>query len=287
MTRLRFWTTILIIWLIFLFNIERINAPVNIRAYTYIFVALVVMITLMLPQLRWLPYWSLMLLSILAFLFYKAFWSNHLIWGPALPLTVTQVSAIILTGLIARQINSGLREFESVITNITFGQIGNLPKPFSEMQKAMYQEVRRARRFQRPLSVMALKIDEQSIQVALPQTIKTVQQAMMREYVFAKVSRILDTNVDDFGTISLRDNHFILVLPEKTAHDAHLLGQDLKKAIEQEIKIELQLGTASFPEEAITFEALIEQAVKNTGQKTINQQSLADQAQQETMPQEG
>jgi GGDEF domain-containing protein len=286
MKKLRLWTTVLIIWLIFLFNIERLNSPINIRAYTYIFVAIIAVISLVWPRLRWLPYRALMLTSIPAFLLFKAFWNGHPIGGEALPLTVTQVSAIILTGLIARQIHYGLREFEDVITNITFGQIGNLPKPFSEMQSSIYREVRRARRYQRPLSVITLKIDERSIQVALPKMIKAVQQAMMKQYVLANVTRILDDDIDDFGTITLRDDCFILVLPEKTANEAHLIAQRLENAVQEKVSVEVETGTASLPNEAITFEALVELAVKNVDQKT-KRQPISERPKQEIVPQKG
>jgi GGDEF domain-containing protein len=288
MTRLRFWTTILIIWLIFLFNIERINSPINIRDYTYIFVALTAVLTLMLPRLRWLSYWALILSSIIAFLLVKTFWYQHMIWGAALPLTVTQMSAIVLTGLISRQINSGLREFENVITGITFGRVGSLPKSFEEMQGSIYKELRRARRYQRPLSVVTLKIDETSIRRALPEMIKTVQQAMMREYVFANVSRILDENIDDLDTITLRDNDFILVLPEKSSEEAVVMAQQLQEAIQREMNIKLQTGSANFPDEAITFETLIEKAVENVDHKSQPaQETVSTEPKQKIIPQEG
>jgi hypothetical protein len=291
MKKLRFWTTVLIVWLIFLFNIERINSPVNIQAYTYIFVAITAVITLMLPRLQWLPYWVLILVSVPAFLLFKAFWSNHPIWGAALPLTVTQISAVILTGLVARQINYGLREFEDVITDISFGQVGSLPKPFSEVQSSMYREVRRARRYQRPLSVVTFKVDEQSIRVALPKMIKSVQQAVMKEYVFANVSRILDDNVDDFGTIALRDDCFIVVLPEKTANEASTVAQRLEDIIQEKMDIKLQMGMASFPNEAITFEELVELAVQDVDQKATSQEvnvpSMPEKPKREIVPQEG
>jgi GGDEF domain-containing protein len=291
MKKLRLWTTVLIIWLIFLFNIERINSPINIRAYTYIFVAIIAVISLVWPRVRWLPYRVLMLISIPIFLLFKAFWNGHPIGGEALPLTVTQVSAIILTGLIARQIHYGLREFEEVVTNITFGQVGSLPKPFSEMQGSIYREVRRARRYQRPLSVITLKIDEDSIQVALPKMIEAVQQAMMKQYVVAKVTRILDDDIDDFGTITLRDDCFILVLPEKTASEAHLIAQRLENTVQEKVSIEVQTGTASLPNEAVTFEALVELAIKNVDQKIIDQQTkkqpISERPKQEIVPQKG
>jgi GGDEF domain-containing protein len=291
MKKLRLWTTVLIIWLIFLFNIERINSPINIRDYTYIFVAITAVVTLVLPRLRRLPYWALMLISIVAFLLFKAFWSGHLIWGKALPLTVTQISAVVLTGLISRQIHYGLREFEDVVNNITFGQVGSLPKPFSEMQGSIYREVRRARRYQRPLSVITLKIDEDSIQVALPKMIEAVQQAMMKQYVVAKITRILDDDIDDFGTITLRDDCFILVLPEKTASEAHLIAQRLENTVQEKVSIEVQTGTASLPNEAVTFEALVELAIKNVDQKIIDQQTkkqpISERPKQEIAPQGG
>ena len=291
MKKLRLWTTVLIVWLIFLFNIERINSPINIRDYTYVFVAITAVVTLMLPRVRWLPYWALMLFSIVAFLLFKAFWSGHLIWGKALPLTVTQISAVVLTGLISRQINRGLHEFEEVITNITFGQIGNLPKPFSEMQSSIYREVRRARRHQRPLSVITLKIDENSIHVTLPKMIKAVQQAMMKQYVLANVTRILDGDIDDFGTITLRDDCFILVLPEKTANEAHLIAQRLENVVQEKVSVEVETGTASLSNEAITFEALVEAAIKNVNQKIIGQQTkrqpISESPKQEIVPQGG
>ena len=171
MTRLRFWTIILITWLILLFNIERINSPINIQAYTYIFVALTAVFTLILPKLRWLSYWALILFSISAFLLVKVFWHQHMIWGAALPLTVMQVSIIVLTGSISRQINSGLRELEDVISGITFNRIGSLPKSFSEMQGSIYKELRRARRYQRPLSVVTLRVNQDALHRALPEMI--------------------------------------------------------------------------------------------------------------------
>lgn len=271
MKSLRLWITVLIVWLIFFFNVERINSPINIRSYTYIFVALVAAITLILPRLQRIPFLMLLIIPVPIFLGFRAFmergsWYDNLFTGYALPLTVTQVSAIILTGLLARQIHYGLQEFEEVIANITFNYIGKLPRPFSEGQGPMYREVKRARRYHRPLAVIALKVDERDIKVVLPHMVKEVQHAMMRQYVLAGVARILDNNIHDFETIALRDNNFILVLPEITGEEADQIAQKLQDAVNEQLKIQLQVGTANFPGEAMTFESLVEMALKNAQQ---------------------
>ncbi|MFN8457497.1 MAG: hypothetical protein U0401_23030 [Anaerolineae bacterium] len=269
MKRLRFWIITLIVWLIFFFNIERLNSPINIRAYTYIFVTGMVVITLILPRLQRIPFFVLLVIPVPIYLWLKAMaekghWFENLIEGYALPLTVTQVAAIILTGLLARQILSALHEFEEVIANITFGHIGKLPQLFSEGQGAMYREVKRSRRYHRPLAVIALKVNERDIQVVIPKMVQEVQQTMMRQYVMAGISRVLDDNMHDFDTIALRDNHFILVLPEIAPEEANRVAYQLKESIKEKMKLNLHVGTAVFPDEAMTFESLVELALQNT-----------------------
>jgi hypothetical protein len=272
MKNLRFWITVLILWIIFFFNIERISSSINIlRSYTYIFVAVVVAMTLVLPRLQRLPFFILLVTPVPIFIVVKVLmekgdWYRILLQGSAFPLTVTQVSAILLSGLLARQIHYGLREFEGVIANITFGYIGKQPKPFSDGQGAMYREIKRARRYHRPLTVVALKVNEADMQAVLPRMVKEVQQAMMREYTMAGIARILDDNMHDFDTIAVRDNHFIVVLPEIPAEEAVHIGQKLEEAVKESMKIKLQVGTASFPNEAMTFESLVEMALQNAQQ---------------------
>jgi GGDEF domain-containing protein len=282
MKNLRFWIVVLIIWLIFFFNVERINSPINIRSYTYIFVAVMVAITLALPRLQRMPFLILLIIPVPIFLGLRATlekgdWYYNLLAGYALPVTVTQVSAIILTGLLARQINYGLREFEGVIQSITFGYIGQLPKHFSDEQGPMYREVKRARRYHRPLAVIALKINEGDLQVALPKMVKEIQQAMMREYVMAGIARVLNESMHDFDTIALRDNHFILVLPEISTEEVNRIAHQLEETVKERMKIRLQVGTANFPDEAMTFESLVELALKHAAEQPAQVQLMPKQ----------
>ena len=274
MKRLRYWTAILSIWLIFFFNIERIllEAKVNlIQSYTYIFVALMLLLPLMFPRLRGTLFAILVGLSVSVFLI---LWYNQPILRklPLLAmsdvtnitlLTIIQVSAIILTSLLARQINAVLMEFEEVIANITFNHIGARPKPFDQAQGGMYRELKRARYYQRPLSVVALSVDEASIQANLPRVVKEVQQGLMKEYVLAKMGRILDQKLHHFNVIALRDNAFVIVLPEASKIEANETALHLEEALKAQMDVALQIGSASFPDDAITFEKLIEQAMDN------------------------
>lgn len=120
MRRLRFWVIITGIWLTLFFNIERVmfyRLDANIiRADTYIFVIIVALLPLLLPRLSNLSFSSILIVATGLFLYV---WYQNPWWGQAVAiyypqanaltmLTILQVNAIILTGLLSRQISFSL-----------------------------------------------------------------------------------------------------------------------------------------------------------------------------------
>ncbi len=272
MSKLRFWAATLIMWLVFVYNIERVSQSViTMHSYTYVFVLVMAAFTLLLPKLSNFSLSILFVIFINLFLLLKIYWQHEGILGQNFPLTVTQLGAILLTGLLARQVNHGLLEIENIITEITFSRVGGLPKSFLLEQGKMYSEVKRARRYNRPLSVIALQVDDKNIDIILPKMVEEAQQAMMKEYAFASIARTLGDNTYDFDTIALYDDCFILVLPEVTQERVSAIAQRLKKVVKEKINVELQVGLAVYPDEAITFESLVELA-----KQKANQQPLAE-----------
>ena len=269
MKKLEFSIAILIVWLIFLFNVERLTNTVDIRSYTYIFVAFVAAVTVIFPTLSRGAFTLMLVVLVPIYLGLKVFfesgpWSENLFEGFAFPTTVTQVGAIVLTGILARQISLRLVEFNKIINDITFGRIGTPPPQFSEEQGVMYREMNRARRFQRPLTILALKVDEEVVQDTLPKMVVEVQQAMMSEYAYAGMARILHENLLEYNTIVRRDDYFIILLPEITVENAPNVAENIVEAVKAEMNVNLKVGTANFPDDAVTFESLIELAMQNT-----------------------
>jgi GGDEF domain-containing protein len=260
MKRMRFLVSILIIWLFFFYNIERLSKPINISRVAYTLVPIMAVLTILVSRLRKVPLGVLLVGPVPVVLVFKA-WLGFRVWGTALPLTVTEICAIALTTILARWVSNGLGEFESAIAHITIGQVGKLPEPFSSGQGEMYQEVRRARHYQRPLALMAIGIEQESIRVALDRMVQEVQQAMMRQYVLSGVAKTLCDELEDYNIIAQRNDHFLALLPEVTAGKLAGLIEKLRKAVSEQVGVTLQIGTASFPEDAVTFQSLLEKAV--------------------------
>jgi GGDEF domain-containing protein len=259
---MRFLVVMLIMWLLFFFSIERLSEPINISRVAYSFAPIMAVLTILVPRLRKVPLWVLLGVPIPIFLVLKA-WTGYRVWGTALPLTVTEICVIAVTTILARRVSNGVSEFERAIAHITIGQAGKLPGPFSTGQGEMYREVRRARHHQRPLALMVIGIEEESIQVALDRMVQEVQQAMMKQYVLSDVARMLCDELEDYNTIAQRNDHFLALLPEVTSEQLTDLAGRLRKAVSEQMGVTLQIGTASFPQDAVTFESLVEKAVED------------------------
>jgi len=279
MKRMRFLVAMLVIWLFLFYNIERLSKPIDITDVAYTFVPLVAALTICVPRLRQVPLWVHLVIPALVFLVLKA-WLKSRVWGMALPLTVMEICVIAVTIILARWVSNGMGEFESAIAHITIGQIDTLAKSFSTGQAEMYREIRRARHHHRPLALMAVGVDEKLMRVALDRMVQEVQQAMMKRYLLSDVARTLCHKLEDYNVIARTNDHFLVLLPEVTSEQLPDLIGRLRQAVSEQVGVTPQIGTASFPKDAVTFDGLVEQAVGEMNgvrksERSVKAQSLA------------
>ncbi len=266
MRRLRIYVVTLILWLLLFFSVERITAPVNISHVGYIFTPLLGVLIVLLPGLRKAPLWVILALPIPIFLILKA-WAGYEVFGASLPLTVTEVVSIWFTIYLAWEISNRLRDFEDAVTNITIGEDVEQPETFETGQAEMYREVRRARHHHRPLSMIAIGIDEDMNTVALDRMVQEAQQAMIGQYLRSGVARLITNELPDYNIITQEDDHFLVLLPETSEEDAEKIGEKLRELTTRQIGVNIQTGSASFPSDAVTFESLVDRAKRDMHQK--------------------
>jgi GGDEF domain-containing protein len=259
--RMRFVVAIMIVWLFLFYNIERISPSINVTDVAYTFTPVLVAVVMLTPRLRRMPLWLLLVLVILVFLIVKT-WIRSQIWGPYLFLTVTEACAIALTTIMARSVSMAVSEFESAVSHISIGPVDQLPESSSTGQAKIYQEVRRARNYERPLTLMAIGVEDKSIDVALDRMVQQVQHAMMKQYALSGVAKALCSELQDYNTIAQSNDHFLVVLPEVTRDRLPELTERLRKSVVEQVGVNLKIGAACLPGDAPTFEGLVERAVQ-------------------------
>ncbi len=119
-------------------------------------------------------------------------------------------------------------------------------------------ELTRSRRYNRPLSVLVLEFSEIKER---DQKAELVQKDLLKRFTFAKIGQLLgdyarqtDLILDD------RSEHFIIVCPETDYQAISVLADRIRTAIKEQLNTWIKWGTASFPNEALTFDDLIKTA---------------------------
>jgi GGDEF domain-containing protein len=264
---------VLAAWLLFLYNVERAGRLMGMErvdfmtAYAHVFIAAVALVTLAIPSLYRLPAPVLVSSGIVLFLFFKP-WFGFRLWGTALPVTVTEICAVLVTGFLTRWVIAAVREFESSIVNFTIKHIGRQPRTFDLEQGEMYQEVRRARAFHRPLALLAIEPDA-SWNGAVEKMVAEVQRATMKQYVLAALVRRLEDLFGPYSIIAQDGDRFLVLLPERSQEEMPRLVNQLRGQVEESLHLDLRVGVATVPEIEM-FEELVDAACADMQNSSVD-----------------
>ena len=259
MRHLRFWFVALVLWLVGLYNIERFHEPINLTGVFYIVTGSIAVLLLAWPALQRLSVPRLILLSLAVFLSLK-FWLGYKMAGARLPVTITEIVAVEITVVLCRQIGQALNEFRAAVFDVMCSRVYNSSRPFQTGQAEMYREVRRARNYRRPLALLAVSTADDIHDAELNRFIDEVQRERVHEYVAARIAHLLSEETKDCDIITRRNAHFVVLLPEVTQSEAETLRRKVEIAAREKLGLDLKTGLATFPDQEVTFEGLVQRA---------------------------
>lgn len=259
MLRFRFWLAALLIWLSVLFNLERLHEPINIASFVYVLAGTLAVCIVVVPPMRKATLGALFALSLLILLGLKLMLGYGVV-GESLTLTVTEATAILITVGLSHQIARHARRFEVTAADVATARWRTRPKSFEDGQSDMYRELRRARRFNRPLSVIALEPTSETLRLSVDRLIEEVRREMIQRYVEVRLAEALEHEVKDFDLIANYEGRFILMLPETVGNEAAELAQHIAEYVSEELGLQLRVGTAAFPADELTLTGLIDRA---------------------------
>lgn len=276
MRQMRFRAAVLAGWLIFFYSIERLIDPVDITSVAYAMVLIVTLLTLLAPRWSRGPLWVVITIPILIFLALKAGMGVSVLDTATLQ-TVAEAGAIVITTLLARWVSSAIGELEEVIAHITLGQPGQVAESSLSGQGSIYREIRRARNYQRPLALMAVAVEEGSVQIALDRMVHEAQVTLMKQYALSGVSKVLCKELEDCNVVVQGNDHFLIGLPEVTPEQLPNLMERLRQLVSEQVGVSLRIGTASLPQDGLTFEGLQDKAFKEMESDLERQPSVRPQ----------
>jgi hypothetical protein len=199
-----------------------------------------------------------------------------------LPYAVAEAALVGLCVYFARRVALALGDFEASVDRLVLEGLPLLPEFLGDAQRKMQLEVRRARSHERPVSVLTLAPPEALSRVQAEEFIAEVQEKSMQRYVLGRIASVLSHEMRQQDVVAVRDGYFVTLLPETTLEQADELARRMQELCSEELQLDVKIGTASFPDQEVTFRRLLgsaEASMRNAASRPAV--TLADV---ETMP---
>lgn len=234
---------------------DRIGAGLGAAAYAFAWLAAIVVVVV--PTLRGAPLHRSLPLLLAVFVAARLL-SSALLGAEPLRWLV-ECGYVGVAIALASRLGRAMASADQALEAIAAGRVREQVARFDEAQEEIYREIRRARRYERPASLIALSAagaDGRSVE----RLVREVQQELAQKYADGQVAKLLLHETDAAALVTRRDDHFVVLLPEVEADRAQRMAKRLGATAADRWGLQLCSGIASFPEQEVTFEGLLERA---------------------------
>ena len=238
------------------------NRPlINFANYFYLAVLVAMPLTLFFPRISrisvYIPllFWAVVYIALLQ-LINRNYSANR----GELAVIALEFMMLEIGVWFAHQLASQISHAESIMDALALSAFPNRARDIDSESQRIKIELTRSRRYHRPLSVVMIE-SESDDEKLIREAFKNIQHDLMSRFTSARVGQIIDDRVRQTDLV-LRDykGRFIVLCPETDLPNASLLAQRIAQAIKERTSLRVLWGVAAFPEEALTFEDLIQKA---------------------------
>lgn len=263
MARLRIFIVFSILWMTFLFNLERPDIlNLNLSSAVYVVSAVALIGIMLLPDLSQM---RLGILLVPVFAFY-AIARILPIMGNAEAGAVTvviEILVILVTVFTARILSANVTNFEEVLENLVIGSNKTRVQPMAEGEQVINGELFRARRFSRSVGFVLLKLsDVEQMQL---NAIKSLdyQGLLQRRFMRTRAVQITESLVYATDPLTWYNDELVICLPETSREEVNKFAGELHSLISMMMNLSVPIGVASFPEDGLVLSDLIATASNN------------------------
>jgi len=279
MIRLRFYLVALLIFVGIALNLERIDFGaqedvINLASFVYVLTGAAVVSTVLVPS-RWkISTRSILIFWAFVYLVFKIalFNDRPLVGGSFTYLSIVELLILIELVLLTRKVMENLQGLEDTVANITLADISGRVKTLDEALGDINKEFVRSRRYKRPLGLIVIKLKPDNVQANIDTLSKDILKTMMSRYSMSNLIRELDKEIrrPDLIVEQHKENRIILLLPETDKKAAQTVSKNIHRIAETAIGSGVDIGAATFPDDALTFEDLVSQAESVVGKELAN-----------------
>lgn len=263
MARLRIFIILIVLWMTFIFNLERPDVlGINLSSAVYIIAALSLVVILLLPDFGNMRLALLMVPVLVAYAVLRLL-PLFTAAPTTLPTLVIEFGVILTTVFTARLLSAIVTNFEDVVENLVVGSNKTRVQSMAEGEQVINGELFRARRFSRPVGFLLVKLTDVEEMQATPIKCMDYQVLLQRRYLRTRAVQIIESYLYTTDPIAWHQDDLVVCLPETNREEALKTAEELSHLVSLTLNLTVPIGLASFPEDGLVIGTLIEAASKN------------------------
>lgn len=154
---------------------------------------------------------------------------------------------------------------ESVMDALALTAFPNRVQDINAEAQRIKIEFTRSRRYHRPLSLIVIEMETENEKMTR-EMLRSIQHDLLSRFASARASQIIDERIRQTDLL-LKDHtgRFIILCPETDIESVSLLASRIVQAVRERTSTQMVWGAAAFPDEALTFDDLLQKARERLG----------------------
>ncbi len=252
----RIWTATTVCWFFAVFNVERIFPQVNIASFVYFMATVAGVSMLAIPALRRQRF------AVTAVGFGLVWITGRCMLGynvdlATLPLVLTEAFVVAVSQFLCLRIAQNADEFEMKSTQMLEVLTASSAPDLREFEAALLEEIRRARRHERPLTFVSITPGTLSSD-ALTELVQQLTKSLTAEYMAGCLSRLLSTKAKSHDLTVRVGDQFLMLLPETNAEQAQAMSRRIQFDMLQQLGVSVRTDTYAFGIDEVTLSGVLD-----------------------------
>ena len=268
----------LLLYILAVFGLAQINfVEENIWNFTpafFILLALLTVMGLFVPSYVSMGVYTYLALTGLIYgLVWLFLWTPQ---GVGVQILWIQFIFVLVAADLAFNVGLHLGKINSLLEGLSSNAYPNRALDIHAATDRISAELTRSRRYQHPLSLVLVEFEKgKGKDEGEAKRFAAIEKDLLWRFALARVSQIISDSARETDLI-LRDaqGRFILLCPETGRDHSLAFAERLQRAIHEKLGAGIIWSAASFPNEALTFEELLERAELRISNPDIQEESV-------------
>lgn len=261
MRNLRNSFVLLLFWMVFFFNIERLNIvgnnTINLASIVYIIGAAIMTIGVI-PFVQRVSLEVFLAVTAACYLLIMGIAKSGAYTGLQLYFTLTGMIFVIGTALLSYRLGRGLNQLQQTIELVTMDSVGGRLHGLEESQDRLLVELDHSLRTERPVSLIMVSVETGQNKQHDDHFLHEMQRSLIQRYVLTATARGIMRHLRKTNLVvaDLHPSRLLIVAPETNPDEAQALSNRIQSVVQERFEMVPQTGIATMPHDALTFEDL-------------------------------